>query len=29
MYLETPKGEEDGRDLDTINLEVLRGLVAG
>lgn len=29
MYLETPKGEEDGRDLDTINLKVLRGLVAG
>lgn len=27
MYLETPKGEENGRDLDEINLEVLRGLV--
>jgi deoxyribonuclease-4 len=27
MYLETPKGEEDGRDLDEINLETLRGLV--
>lgn len=27
MYLETPKGEEKGRDLDEINLEVLRGLV--
>ncbi|RIK73982.1 MAG: deoxyribonuclease IV, partial [Planctomycetota bacterium] len=24
MYLETPKGEEAGRDLDEINLEVLR-----
>jgi deoxyribonuclease-4 len=29
MYLETPKGEEGGRDLDEINLEVLRRLVAG
>ena len=28
MYLETPKGEENGRDLDEINLETLRGLVA-
>jgi deoxyribonuclease-4 len=28
MYLETKKGEENGRDLDEINLEVLRGLVA-
>jgi deoxyribonuclease-4 len=27
MYLETNKGEENGRDLDAINLEVLRGLV--
>ncbi|MEQ8837636.1 MAG: deoxyribonuclease IV [Lacipirellulaceae bacterium] len=27
MCLETPKGEEKGRDLDEINLEVLRGLV--
>jgi deoxyribonuclease-4 len=27
MYLETPKGVESGRDLDQINLEVLRGLV--
>ncbi|MCC6494382.1 MAG: deoxyribonuclease IV [Pirellulales bacterium] len=26
MYLETPKGEEAGRDLDESNLEVLRGL---
>lgn len=26
MILETPKGEEDGRDLDSINLEILRGL---
>jgi deoxyribonuclease-4 len=29
MYLETEKGLEDGRDLDEINLEVLRGLVKG
>ena len=29
MYLETPKGQEDGVDLDTINLAVLRGLVEG
>ncbi|QDU89863.1 Endonuclease 4 [Pirellulimonas nuda] len=28
MYLETPKGEEDGEDLDVINLRTLRGLVA-
>jgi deoxyribonuclease-4 len=28
MYLETPKGEEKGKDLDTINLGVLRRLVA-
>ena len=28
MYLETPKGEEKGRELDSINLEVLRGLIA-
>jgi deoxyribonuclease-4 len=27
MYIETKKGEEGGRDLDAINLEVLRGLV--
>lgn len=27
MYLETKKGEEEGRDLDEINLETLRGLV--
>ena len=27
MYLETPKGEEKGRDLDEINLATLRGLV--
>ncbi len=27
MYLETPKGVEGGRDLDEINLEVLRGLI--
>ena len=27
MILETPKGEEDGRDLDSINLEILRSLV--
>jgi len=29
MYLETPKGQENGLDLDVINLRVLRGLVAG
>jgi deoxyribonuclease-4 len=28
MYIETKKGEEEGRDLDEINLEVLRGLIA-
>jgi deoxyribonuclease IV len=28
MYLETPKGEEKGKHLDTINLGVLRRLVA-
>ena len=27
MYLETPKGEEKGKDLDTINLQVLRRLI--
>jgi len=27
MYLETAKGDEDGKDLDMINLETLRGLV--
>ncbi len=27
MYLETPKGEEDGADLDVVNLQVLRQLV--
>lgn len=27
MYLETPKGEEKGEDLDVINLRVLRGLI--
>lgn len=27
MYLETPKGELDGVDLDVVNLAVLRGLV--
>ena len=26
MYLETPKGEEDGEDLDAVNLRVLRSL---
>ena len=26
MYLETPKGEENGVDLDAINLSVLRAL---
>ena len=29
MYLETPKGSEDGQDLDVANLAVLRGLIAG
>jgi len=28
MYLETPKGEEKGKDLDVINLKKLRGLIA-
>lgn len=28
MYLETPKGEEKGKDLDAINLKTLRGLIA-
>ena len=27
MYMETPKGEENGRNLDEINLETLRGLI--
>jgi deoxyribonuclease-4 len=27
MYLETPKGLEDGEELDTVNLRTLRGLV--
>jgi deoxyribonuclease-4 len=27
MYLETPKGEEKGKDLDAINLKTLRGLI--
>jgi endonuclease IV len=27
MYLETPKGEEKGKDLDKINLQVLRRLI--
>ena len=27
MYLETPKGRQDGVDLDVINLRVLRGLI--
>jgi deoxyribonuclease-4 len=27
MYLETPKGTRDGRDLDAVNLERLRGLI--
>ncbi|MCA9230204.1 MAG: deoxyribonuclease IV [Planctomycetales bacterium] len=29
MYLETPKGEEKGKDLDVVNLKTLRGLIAG
>jgi deoxyribonuclease-4 len=29
MYLETPKGLENGQDLDTINLNTLRSLIAG
>lgn len=28
MYMETPKGEEEGEQLDAINLRTLRGLVA-
>ncbi len=28
MYLETPKGEQDGVDWDAINLKTLRGLIA-
>ena len=28
MYLETPKGEEDGENLDVINLRTLHGLIA-
>lgn len=28
MYLETEKGQEDGEDLDVINLRTLRGLIA-
>jgi deoxyribonuclease IV len=28
MYLETSKGKENGEDLDVMNLNVLRGLVA-
>jgi len=28
MYLETPKGEEDGEDLDVINLRTLQSLVS-
>jgi len=27
MYLETPKGTEDGKNLDAVNLAALRGLV--
>lgn len=27
MYLETPKGDRDGKDLDVMNLETLRGLL--
>lgn len=29
MYLETAKGVEDGKSLDVINLETLRGLIRG
>jgi deoxyribonuclease IV len=29
MYLETPKGEEDGEDLDVVNLRVLRSCING
>jgi hypothetical protein len=28
MYLETPKGQEGGVELDVINLKTLRGLLA-
>jgi hypothetical protein len=28
MYMETPKGEEGGEQLDAINLRTLRGLVS-
>jgi hypothetical protein len=28
MYLETPKGQEKGKDLDAINLRTLRRLIA-
>jgi deoxyribonuclease-4 len=28
MYLETPKGEEKGKNLDAINLQTLRRLIA-
>lgn len=28
MYLETPKGEEEGEDLDVLNLRTLRALIA-
>ena len=27
MYLETPKGERNGKDLDVVNLRTLRGLI--
>ena len=27
MYLETPKGEENGKELDVINLQTLRRLI--
>ena len=27
MYLETPKGERNGKDLDVVNLLTLRGLI--
>jgi hypothetical protein len=27
MYLETPKGEEKGKSLDTMNLRTLRRLI--
>jgi hypothetical protein len=28
MYMETPKGVEDGEELDAVNLRTLRGLIA-